>query len=66
MTSRNQGEKTYEYASGNLKAVNFPYVDKEHLIVLMETSNKEKEQMAAMITKKLPALSKIRGREFFI
>lgn len=44
VTSRNQGEKTYEYASGNLKAVNFPYVDKEHLIVLMETSNKENQK----------------------
>lgn len=45
VTSRNQGEKTYEYITGNLKAVNFPYVDKEHLIVLMDTLNKEKEQV---------------------
>lgn len=41
VTSRNQGEKTYDYAMGNVKAMKFPYADTEHLIVLMDTSNKE-------------------------
>ncbi|MEA4988644.1 MAG: HAD family acid phosphatase [Anaerovorax sp.] len=46
VTSRDQGEKTYEYALGNLQALGFPYADKEHLNVLQDTSNKEKPQMA--------------------
>ena len=46
ITSRDQMEKTYDYALGNLQAMKFPYVDKEHLIVLRDTSNKEKPQMA--------------------
>ncbi|MFV0517775.1 MAG: 5'-nucleotidase, lipoprotein e(P4) family [Aminipila sp.] len=44
VTSRDQGDKTYEYALGNIKAMGFPYADKEHLIVLQETSNKEEPQ----------------------
>lgn len=44
VTSRDQGEKTYEYALGNIKAMGFPYADEEHLTVLMDTSNKEAVQ----------------------
>lgn len=44
VTSRDQGEKTYEYALNNIKALSFPYADKEHLFVLMDTSNKEEIQ----------------------
>ena len=45
VTSRDQGEKTYDYALANLQSMKFPYVDKEHLTVLRDTSNKEKPQM---------------------
>lgn len=44
VTSRDQGEKTYEYAIGNLKALGFPNVDDEHVTVLQDTSNKEEPQ----------------------
>lgn len=41
VSNRNQGEGTYEYAIANLKAVGFPQVDKEHVTILIDTSNKE-------------------------
>lgn len=44
VTSREQGEKTYEYALGHLKMLGFPYADTKHLTVLRDTSNKEKRQ----------------------
>lgn len=44
VTSRDQGEGTYEMALENLKALGFPYADKEHLTVLIDTSNKETKQ----------------------
>ncbi len=44
VTSRDQGEKTYEYALGHLKLLGFPYADEKHLTVLRDTSNKEKRQ----------------------
>jgi len=44
VTSREQGEKTYEYALGHLKLLGFPYADEKHLTVLRDTSNKEKRQ----------------------
>jgi 5'-nucleotidase (lipoprotein e(P4) family) len=44
VTSRDQGEKTYEYALGHLKHLGFPYADTSHLTVLQDTSNKEKRQ----------------------
>ena len=44
VTSREQGEKTYEYAMGHLKFLGFPYADEKHLTVLRDTSNKEKRQ----------------------
>jgi len=40
VTSRNQGERTYEYALTHLKFLEFPYADSEHLIVYRDTSDK--------------------------
>ena len=45
VTNRNQGDGTYEMALSNLNALSFPYVDEEHVIVQIETSNKETVQM---------------------
>lgn len=44
VTSRDQGEKTYDYALANLKALGLPYADEDHLTVLTDTSNKEPRQ----------------------
>jgi len=44
ITSRDQGEKTFEYALGNIRHLGFPLKDKSHLTVLRDTSNKEKRQ----------------------
>ena len=44
VTSRDQGEGTYDMALGNLQALDFPYADQEHLTVLIDTSNKEEPQ----------------------
>jgi 5'-nucleotidase (lipoprotein e(P4) family) len=44
VTSREQGEKTFEFALGHLKLLGFPYADEKHLTVLRDTSNKEKRQ----------------------
>lgn len=44
ITSRDQGEKTYEYALGNIKSLGFPLKDNSHLTVLRDTSNKETRQ----------------------
>lgn len=41
VTNRDQGDETYELALGNLRAAGFPYVDRQHLTVLIESSNKE-------------------------
>lgn len=48
VTSRDQGENTFELALENLRSVNFPYVDSEHLTVLRDSSNKEPRQDALM------------------
>lgn len=48
ITSRDQGEKTYDYAMGHLKLLGFPYADTKHLTVLRDTSNKEKRQNEVM------------------
>ena len=45
VTSRDQGEGTYDMALDNLKTKGFPYADKEHLTVLIDTSNKEKTDL---------------------
>lgn len=44
VTSRDQGEKTYDYAMGHLRHLGFPNADDKHLTVLRDTSNKEKRQ----------------------
>ncbi len=44
VTSRDQGEGTYDIALKNLKDLGFPYADTEHLTVLIDTSNKEVPQ----------------------
>ncbi len=48
VTSRDQGENTFELALANLRSVNFPFVDQEHLTVLRDSSNKEPRQDALM------------------
>jgi 5'-nucleotidase (lipoprotein e(P4) family) len=50
VTSRDQGEKTYEYAMGHLRHLGFPNADDKHLTVLRDTSNKEKRQDEIMAT----------------
>ncbi len=40
VTSRNQGERTYEYALAQLRYLNFPYADEQHLHVFRESSDK--------------------------
>jgi len=50
VTSREQGEKTYDYAMGHLKHLNYPFADDDHLTVLRDTSNKEKKQNEIMET----------------
>lgn len=44
ITSRNQGEKTYDFAMEHLRINGFPYADNQHLTVLTDTSNKKKRQ----------------------
>ncbi len=44
VTSRDQGEASFEIALANLRHVGFPYADAEHLTVLRESSNKEVRQ----------------------
>lgn len=44
VTSRNQGEPTWELAKQNILAMGFPLKDDSHLTVLMDTSNKETRQ----------------------
>ncbi|PCJ25213.1 MAG: acid phosphatase [SAR86 cluster bacterium] len=41
VTSRNQGEETYQFALANLASAGFPYVDSQHVTVLRDSSNKE-------------------------
>ena len=44
VTSREQGERTYEYALDHLKVAGFPYADTAYLTVLRDTSNKQPRQ----------------------
>ncbi len=48
VTSRDQGENTFELALENLRSVNFPYVDETHVTVLRDSSNKEPRQKEIM------------------
>jgi len=40
VTSRDQGERTFDYALGQLQALAFPQADAEHLYVFRDTSDK--------------------------
>ena len=40
VTSRNQGERTYEYALAQLKYLKVPFADEDHLFVFSESSDK--------------------------
>jgi len=40
VTSRNQGDRTYEYALTQLKEFNFPFADEDHLTVFQDSSDK--------------------------
>ncbi|PNG36869.1 MULTISPECIES: 5'-nucleotidase, lipoprotein e(P4) family [Pseudomonas] len=44
VTSRDQGEKTYDYALANLRKNQLPYADEQHLTVYRDSSNKEPRQ----------------------
>ncbi len=44
VTSRDQGENTYDYAMGHLRHLGYPFADDDHLTVLRDTSNKETRQ----------------------
>ncbi|WP_116474803.1 5'-nucleotidase, lipoprotein e(P4) family [Zobellella maritima] len=44
VTSRNQGDATYDIALSNLRSNGFPFVDEQHLTVLKDSSNKEIRQ----------------------
>lgn len=44
VTSRDQGEKTYEYALANLRHNQLPFADEQHLTVYRDSSNKEPRQ----------------------
>jgi len=44
VSSRDQGEKTFEYALNHVKLAGLPYADEAHVTILRETSNKEKRQ----------------------
>jgi 5'-nucleotidase (lipoprotein e(P4) family) len=46
VTNRDQGERTTEFALGNLQSAGFPYANEQHLTVLRESSNKEVAQQA--------------------
>lgn len=44
ITSRDQGEKTFEYAMEHLRLAQLPNVDPQHVTVLRESSNKQPRQ----------------------
>ncbi|MDF2399282.1 5'-nucleotidase, lipoprotein e(P4) family [Pseudomonas sp. 3MA1] len=44
VTSRDQGEKTYDHALSNLRKNQLPYADEQHLTVYRDSSNKEPRQ----------------------
>lgn len=50
ITSRDQGENTYQYALENLRALGLPYADEDHLTVLTDSSNKEPRQQELAVT----------------
>lgn len=46
VSSRDQGDRTDEYALNNLRNLKVPFADKEHVTILRESSNKEPAQKA--------------------
>lgn len=44
VTSRDQGDNTYEYALDHVRVAGLPFADENHLTVLQDTSNKEVPQ----------------------
>lgn len=52
VTSRDQGEQSFDLALGHLRQLDFPYADATHLTVLRETSDKSaaRERIAATHT----------------
>jgi 5'-nucleotidase (lipoprotein e(P4) family) len=46
VTNRDQGGDTYKLALESIRLLGFPYADKEHLTVQIDTSNKEAPQKA--------------------
>lgn len=50
ITSRDQGEGTYEMALTHLRTLGLPFADAAHLTVLTDTSNKQKRQDELMET----------------
>ncbi len=44
ITSRNQGEGTFDFALGHLRHLGFPFAEPENLTVFTDTSNKEGRQ----------------------
>ncbi|MEL7509784.1 MAG: HAD family acid phosphatase [Cyanobacteria bacterium J06554_1] len=48
ITSRNQGEGTFDYALGHIRYLGFPLDDESNLTVLTDTSNKETRQNEIM------------------
>jgi 5'-nucleotidase (lipoprotein e(P4) family) len=44
VTSRDQGEKTFDYALAHLRIAKLPNVDTQHVTVLRDTSNKQPRQ----------------------
>ena len=44
VTSRDQGDKTFDYAMDHLRIAKLPNVDNKHVTVLRDTSNKQNRQ----------------------
>jgi 5'-nucleotidase (lipoprotein e(P4) family) len=44
ISSRDQGERTFEYGLNHVKLAGLPYADEAHVTLLRESSNKEKRQ----------------------
>lgn len=56
VTSRNQGERTYEYALAQLQLMQFPYADEDHLTVFRDSSDKSPAREKIAQTHTVPFL----------
>jgi 5'-nucleotidase (lipoprotein e(P4) family) len=56
VTSRDQGDKTFDIAMANIQAAGLPYVEPDHLTVVMGGSNKEPFQTEIARTHAIVAL----------